>query len=74
MDIFTKLFDGITTNIWVVAGMTAVCYARNMLVNMPAITGIIRDARLRSALFEGTGDVVKHELYGIIADKTHHNT
>lgn len=72
MDIFRKLFDGISTNLWVVAGMSVVVYARNMLANMPAIRGLIRDTNLRAAIFEGTGDVVKHELYGIIADKTHH--
>ncbi len=72
MDMIQRVFAGITKNIWVVGAMIGVNYIQNWLMIMPMVANTIRDPTLRLALFEGLGDVAKHEVYGVLADKTGH--
>ncbi len=72
MDMLNQIFTGITRNLWVVGAMVGVSWIRNWVMNMPMVANTLRDPALRMALFEGLGDVAKHEVYGVMADKTGH--
>ena len=72
MDTLQDIFSGITKNIWIIAGMIGIDFARNYLIASPMVAGVVTDAYTRSAIVEGIADVAKFETYGVLGQKEHH--